>query len=324
MENKGTVVILATGGTIAGIGKKGEDTGYIPGTLSVDKLIEQIPSITDIASLKAIQICNLNSDDITSNIWISLANKINELASDDNITGFVITHGTDTLEETAYFLNLTIKTDKPVVIIGSIRPTTSISPDGPENLYNAVIVASKKDIRNRGVMVILSNKIYSARDARKINANNVAAFNGGDMGTIGIIIDEEVRFYTESTKRHTINSEFDIDNIKKLPDVGLVYFHVDAKPIIIDIISKESDGLVIAGAGAGEFSIKWKEKIEKLSIPVIITTRTGNGTILEKSLLVNTTIPGDNLTPSKAVVLLRLALTKTKDYKEIKRIFNEY
>ena len=321
IKEKGTVVILATGGTIAGSGEEGKETGYTSGSLSVESLVEAVPGIEEIANIETVQICNVNSDDINDEIWLTLANTINELASDENVSGFVITHGTDTLEETAYFLNLVVKTDKPVVITGSMRPATSISADGPMNLYQSVCVAASKEAIGKGVLVVFSDKIFSARSTTKTSTYNVMAISAGETGSIGIIRNDEVYFYEETIKKHTINSEFDVNDVTKLPIVNIVYFSVDADPKILQYASSISDGIVIAGAGAGEFSKEYIDIINKLNKPVVVSSRIDDGLITQDALLCENSVAANNLSPQKAAILLKLALLNTKENSELIRIF---
>ena len=320
----GKVVILATGGTIAGVGDAGKSAGYTPGTLTAEDLISAVPELADVAEIEAIQVCNVNSDDITDKVWIELANKINELSKDPDITGFVITHGTDTMEETAYFLNLTVKTDKPVVITGSMRPSTSISADGPMNLYESVCVAASADAAGKGVLVVFSDLIFTARSVTKTSTYDVMAISAREMGACGVVRDGAVYFYEESVKRHTVDTEFDVKLLKELPKVSVIYFSVDMDPEILKYAAEHSDGIVIAGAGAGEFSEGFIEVVNDLKIPVVISSRIGDGIIIPDNLLVDGTIAADNLPPQKAAVLLRLALTKTKDAAKIQEMFFEY
>ena len=276
------------------------------------------------APIEAIQVCNVNSDDITDDVWISLANTINKMAADPEVAGFVITHGTDTMEETAYFLNLTVKTDKPVVITGSMRPSTSISADGPMNLYESVCVAASKEAVGKGVLVVFSDLIYTARSVTKTSTYNVMAISAGEMGASGIVRDGAVYFYEESARRHTVNSEFDVSDVYDLPNVTVVYFSVDADPGILTYAAKKADGIVIAGAGAGEFSEEYIKVIEGLKIPVVISSRIDDGIIIPSNLLCDNTIAADNLSPQKAAILLRLALLKTSDTDAIQRMYFEY
>lgn len=323
-QKTGKVVILATGGTIAGVGDAGKSAGYTPGTLTAEDLISAVPELADVAEIEAIQVCNVNSDDITDKVWIELANTINELSKDPDISGFVITHGTDTMEETAYFLNLTVKTDKPVVITGSMRPSTSISADGPMNLYESVCVAASADAAGKGVLVVFSDLIFTARSVTKTSTYDVMAISAREMGACGVVRDGAVYFYEESVKRHTVDTEFDVKSLKELPKVSVIYFSVDMDPEILKYAAEHSDGIVIAGAGAGEFSEGFIKVVKDLKIPVVISSRIGDGIIIPDNLLVDGTIAADNLPPQKAAVLLRLALTKTKDTAKIQEMFFEY
>lgn len=325
ITEKGTIIILATGGTIAGIGEEGKETGYTSGSLNINSLIEAVPGIDKIANIEAIQVCNINSDDITSSIWIELAKKINELSKNENVTGFVITHGTDTMEETAYFLNMVIKTDKPVVLTGAMRPTTAISADGPMNLYHAVCVAVSNESVGKGVLVVFSNRIYSARSVKKVSTYNVMSISAGESGNIGVIRNSEVVYYEEPTKKHTTETEFNVENVDVLPNVQIVYFAVDADPNLLKYAAAHSDGLVIAGAGAGEFSKKFIETINELKIPIIISSRVNDGLITQDSVLCKNTVAANNLPPQKAAILLRLALmNKTTTQDDLIRIFKTY
>ena len=308
-EKEGKVIVLATGGTIAGVGEAGKTAGYRSGTLSADELLSEVPELDDVADIEAIQICNVNSDDITADIWITMANTINEMAADPEVKGFVITHGTDTLEETAYFLNLTVKTDKPVVLTGSMRPSTSLSADGPMNLYDSVCVAASEEAVGQGVLVVFSSRIFTARSVAKISTYDVMAISAGETGDIGVVRDGMVFLYEETSKKHTVETEFDVSDLTTLPKVSILYFFVDADPDLLRYAADNSEGLVIAGAGAGEFSSKWIDIISHLTIPVVISSRIDDGVIIDENLLCENTVAANNLSPQKAAILLRLALT---------------
>ncbi len=318
------VVILATGGTIAGVGDAVRTAAYEPGALSADELVRAVPGLDRVARIEAIQVCNVNSDDITGEVWIRLANLINGMAADPDVAGFVITHGTDTLEETAYFLNLTVKTDKPVVLTGSMRPSTSISADGPMNLYQAVCVAVSDKAAGQGVLVVFSDRIYSARAVTKTSTYHVTAIAAGEMGAIGVVRDGSVYLYETPGKRHTTDTVFDVSAVEALPKVSILYFAVDADPGLLRYAAEHADGLVIAGAGAGEFSQSYKEIIAGLTIPVVISSRIDDGIIIPENLLCPNTVAADNLSPQKAAILLRLALLNTRDFGEIRQMFTEY
>ena len=324
VRRRGTILILATGGTIAGVGEAGKSTGYNPGKLTVDDLIHDIPKIKDIAPLETVQICNVNSDDITADIWLELADIINRESKDDNVKGFVITHGTDTLEETAYFLNLTVKTQKSVIITGAMRPATSISADGPMNLYQAVCAAAAKETEGQGVLAVFADRIYTARSVTKTSTYQLTAISAGRMGAIGVIRDGKVYLYETTNRRHTNGSEFDVIGLDALPNVAVLYFHVDASTKLLKYVASHFDGIVIAGAGAGEFSRDFVDVVEKLTIPVVVSSRVDDGLITSDMLIADGTIAANNLSPQKAAVLLRLALTETNDVERIAKMFLEY
>ena len=323
-QGKKKIVILATGGTIAGVGDAGKEDGYKPGSLSVEDLLSAVPELSDLAEYEAKQICNVNSDDVTEEIWIQLANTINEMAADPDVDGFVITHGTDTMEETAYFLNLTVKTDKPVVITGSMRPSTSISADGPMNLYEAVCVAASEEAVGKGVLVVFADRIYSARSVTKTSTYSVMAISAGEMGDLGVVRDGILYLYEKPLKKHTTESEFDISGRTALPKVSILYFHVDADPELLRYAAEHADGLVIAGAGEGSFSESWIGIIKALQIPVVVASRIDDGVITKESLLCENTVASDNLSPQKAAILLRLALTGEVSRERLEKIYSEY
>jgi len=319
------VVILATGGTIAGVGDPGKVAGYKPGTLTAEMLLWGVPEIDEIAEIEAIQVCNVNSDDITAEIWLNLAETINRMAADPEVAGFVVTHGTDTMEETAYFLNLTVKTEKPVVLTGSMRPSTALSADGPLNLYEAVCVAASEEAAGQGVLAVFSDRIYSARAMTKTSTYNVTAISAGETGCIGIVRDGSVYLYEHPGRKHTLASGFDVSSLSTLPKVSVLYFFADADPELLRYAAEHSDGLVIAGAGAGEFSEKWIEIINSLSIPVIISSRIDDGVITKDNLLCKNTVAADTLPPQKAAILLRLALAAGEiGQEQLEQLFLQY
>ena len=306
------IVILATGGTIAGLGELGKDTGYQSGALPVESLLKGNPDLSKIADIKAIQVCNLNSDDITDRIWLELAGTITRLAQSGEADGFVVTHGTDTLEETAYFLNLTVKTDKPVVVTGAMRPATALSPDGAANLSGAVATACTQVACGKGVTVYFAGAVVPARAVVKAHTSRLDAVTAAPDADCG------------PGRKHTLATEFDISGLKKLPKVPVLYFNVDADPAMVKYAAAHSDGIVIAGAGAGEFSIQWREALSSLKIPVIVSSRTGGGSVLQETMCLPGAVASGDLSPAKAAVLLRLALTKTSDSRELIRIFDTY
>ena len=321
------IVILGTGGTIAGTGQPGLTTQYTSGSIDIQSLIEGVPGLKDLAWLTGEQIANVNSDDITQADWLVLARRINELSRQSRITGFVITHGTDTLEETAFFLNLTVKTRKPVVITGAMRPATALSPDGPFNLYQAVALAASPEAYGKGVLAVFSDAVYSARDVQKGSTFHVDAFSSDDFGCLGYIRDTRPYFYNAPVKKHTAETEFDIGEIRSLPKVSIAYFHVDADPEILRFQMEKSDGLIIAGAGNGEMSLLWEKEIRSLAgsgKPIVITSRIHDGIVTLHNDFPANVFSGDTLNPQKARILLMLALTRTRDIPAIRKMFEIY
>ena len=329
------VWVLATGGTISGGGPTATSlTQYRAGTFSGDELVAAVPSLADHAVLRVEQIANVGSPNITFDDWLTLARRIDEIfRQDPDVAGVVITHGTNTLEETAYFLNLTVRHDRPVVLVGAQRPATAISTDGPLNLLNAVRTAVAPEARGKGVMVVMNEEINAARDVTKTSTYRVETFNSRTLGYLGYVDADRVSFYRESTKRHTSASEFDLTGVTELPRVDIVYSYVEPNPVMIRaLIEDEVDGIVLAGTGAGLVSAVERTALEAVTSlppearPVIVrSNRTGSGRVVpldaydERGL-----IPADTLNPQKARVLLMLALTQTRDLDEIRRMFNEY
>ena len=242
------VAILATGGTIAGsIDSAIATTGYTAGVVGVDVLIKAVPEIQNLAKIEGQQIANIDSSNMRDEIWLKLAQEINKLFA-SGVDGVVITHGTDTMEETAYFLNLTIKSDKPVVLVGAMRPSTAISADGPKNLYNAVALAADKNAK--GVMVAMNDKIQSARAVVKTHTLNVDAFSSPDFGDMGYIVDGKVYFYNNVAKAHTKKTPFDVKNLKELPKVDILYsYSNDGSGVAAKALFENgTKGIVVAGS----------------------------------------------------------------------------
>ena len=242
----------------------------------------------------------------------------------------VITHGTDTLEETAYFLNLTVHSDKPVVLVGAMRPATAISADGPLNLLNAVKLAADPQAKGRGVLIAMNDTIGGARDTTKTNTTNVATFKAPELGAMGYIAAGKNYFFNQSTRRHTSASEFDVTKLDALPRVDIVYSHANADRVPVDAFVKAgAKGLVMAGSGNGSLH-EWEEKgaaeAIKNGVVVVRSSRVGNGpvTVSVKRYTDEGFLNGGTLNPQKARILLQLALTRTHDPKEIQRIFDEY
>ena len=320
------IMVIGTGGTIAGTGESGKTLSYQSGQIEVNDLISEIPDLKHIANVTSNELLSIDSCDITCRDWIHLTNYINETAESDEFDGFVITHGTDTLEETAFFLNLTVKTSKPVVITGSMRPSTAMSPDGPFNIFQAVALASSEEAVGKGVLVAFSDTIYEARDVQKINTFRVSAFSQRDLGCLGYIRDDKVYFYASSTKKHTYNSEFDVAKISELPNVSIAPFYADANTNILDYLRQNSQGIILSGAGCGGCSTIWDKKIQEFmsdNFPVVRSSRISNG-LVTSEYISQKGIFSNTLSPQKSRILLSLALTKTNSIEKIRSIFETY
>jgi len=329
------VVVLSTGGTIAGrAGSETNLTEYKAGDIAGADLVAAVPSIATHADVRVEQISNIGSTNMRSAIWLALAARIDEIfRGDPGVAGVVITHGTNTLEETAYFLHLAVRHDRPVVLVGAQRPATAISADGPLNLLNAIRTAACPEARGKGVLVVMNDEINGARDVTKTNTYRVEAFRSGELGFLGYVDADRVSFYRASTRRHTTASEFDARGLSALPKVEILYAYADAGTAQIEALGRAGvDGIVFAGTGAGGLSDPEREAIRALppnssgSRPVIVrSNRTGNGRVLARPEYdAEDMVAADNLSPQKARILLMLALTKTRDLAEIRRMFAEY
>lgn len=328
------VVVLSTGGTIAGRGASTLSlTEYKAGTLLGSELIEAVPEVAQYARVRVEQICNVASPDVGIETWRTLAARINAIfAQEADIAGVVITHGTSTLEETAYFLNLTVKHDRPVVLVGAQRPATALSADGPLNLVNAARVAAAPESRGRGVLVVLNEEINAARDVTKSNTYRAETFRSGELGFLGYVDVDRVSYYRSPVKRHTVHSEFNISDVAGLPQVDVLYSYAGSNNALLVQSLKQAGarGVVFACTGAGTLSAAEKEAAREAaraaSPPVFVrASRVGNGRVIARKEYDELgMVPADNLSPQKARILLMLALAGTDDLREIRRMFSEY
>ncbi|MDW2719637.1 fructose-asparagine asparaginase [Klebsiella pasteurii] len=317
------IVILATGGTIAGSAASNtQTTGYKAGAIGVQTLINAVPEMSKVARVDGKQVANIGSENMTSDIILKLSKRVNELLARDDVDGVVITHGTDTLDETPYFLNLTVKSNKPVVFTAAMRPATAISADGPMNLLEAVTVAADPQAKGRGVMVVLNDRIGAARFVTKTNATTLDTFKAPEEGYLGVIVSGRPQFETRVDKIHTVRSVFDVRQLSALPKVVIIYGYQDDPEYMYDAaIAHHADG----GTGAGSVSVRSAagiEKAEKAGIVVVRASRTGSGVVP-----VDDGQPGlvsDSLNPAKARILLMTALTQTKNPQVIQQYFHTY
>ena len=329
------VWVLATGGTISGGGASATSlTEYRAGTFSGEELVAAVPDLARHATIRVEQVANVGSPNITFADWLTLARRIDAIFRDEPDTaGVVVTHGTNTLEETAYFLNLTVRHDRPVVLVGAQRPATAISADGPLNLLNAVRTAASPEARGKGVLVVMNDQINAARDVTKTSTYRLETFNARDLGLLGYVDGDRVSFYRAPTKRHTADSEFDLAGVTTFPRVDIVYSYVEANPLLIEtLIDAGVDGIVVAGTGAGGTSRPERTALERVAElpaaarPIIVrSNRVGSGRVIPRTADGDLQmIAGDTLNPQKARILLMLALTRTRDLEDIRRMFREY
>jgi L-asparaginase len=325
------IVILATGGTIAGAGASSTGSAYTSGQVKIEAMIDAVPNIRTLANLRGEQTANVGSQDMSVKVWLDLANRINELLKSNEVDGIVVTHGTDTQEETAFFLNLVVKSEKPVVLTGSMRPSTALSADGPLNMYNAVAVAANPKAKGYGVMVVMNDEIHSAHSVKKMMSTPVQTFMSPEEGMIGTAIFGEVEFFHKPHGLHTINSEFSIEGVKELPRVDIIYACADVSADLIDIMVKAgAKGIVVAGVGDGNMNTGTLEAAKKATangITVVRATRVPIGAVLIKGEVNDKefgTICSDELNPQKARVLLMLALLKKRSWEDMQKLFLEY
>jgi L-asparaginase len=325
------VVVLATGGTIAGAAASDVQAGYTSGQVGVEQLLAAVPQAKKLARLRGEQISNIGSQDMNDKVWLKLANRVNEILANPDVAGIVITHGTDTIEETAYFLNLVVKSRKPVVLTAAMRPSTALSADGPLNYFNAVAVAASKDAAGRGVLVVVNDWIHGASSLTKTSTTAVQTFLSPIWGLIGTVAYGEIEFYRDPVGKNTTGSEFKVDESTTLPRVDIIMAHEDMDGKMIDAaVAAGAKGLVIAGVGNGNMT---KEALDALAaqsrkgIIAVRSSRVATGRV-GRNVEVNDDSLGFvaslGLNPQKSRVLLRLALNKTKDAKTIQRYFDEY
>jgi L-asparaginase len=330
-DNLPTVVVLATGGTIAGAAASDVQAGYTSGQVGVEQLLSAVPQAKKLANMRGEQISNIGSQDMNDEVWMKLATRINELVAMPDVAGVVITHGTDTIEETAYFLNLVVKSKKPVVLTAAMRPSTALSADGPLNFYNAVAVAADKNAAGRGVLVVVNDWIHGASSLTKTSTTAVQTFLSPQSGLIGTVAYGVPEWYRGPVGKHTVSSEFTVSKSTQLPRVDVIMATENMDGKLIDAAAASgARGIVIAGVGNGNMTKTALEALAaqaKKGIVGVRSSRVVTGQV-GRNVEVNDdslgTVASLGLNPQKSRVLLRLALLKTKDPKTIQRYFDEY
>jgi L-asparaginase type II len=320
--NLPTVRVVATGGTIAGEQQQPGTLGGYEIKKSVNEIVSLIPNVQRYAHVETEQFANVPSPNITPDHWLRLAQRINALFKErPDLAGIVVTHGTARLEETAFFLYLTIKSDRPVVVVGAQRPPTGISPDGPINLLSAIRVAGAPESRGKGVTVVMDDRIISARDVTKLYARG-GGFDGAEMGMLGIVGNQSVEFFYQPVRKHTVSTDFDVSTLAVLPRVGISYSYSGAQ----GVSDLEAKAVIVATTGFAPEESKYYEGLRKKG--VVVATTFPSGEQVDGGSAAQSTAPPviavKHLMPTKARILMMLALTKTQDPSAIQRIFDSY
>ena len=333
-QQKPRVYLLGTGGTISFVGNYRTDYinySYDGKHLTIQEMLDRVPEVGEFAEVLPEQLINVGSTDVGPEHWLQLANRINQIFREDPVAaGVAITHGTATLEETAYFLNLTVKDTRPVVVTGAMRPPTSLGTDADINLLDCIRIAASPHASGRGVLTVLNNEIQAARDVTKTNSYRLETFRSNELGILGYAdSDEQVVFYRSPTKSHTAETEFDVTPNTRLPRVDIAYAYSGADGLMIKALADAGvPGLVAAGLGSGGSSREFMSGLEEAQaagIKVVIATQTGNGRVMEtRRFREEGYIVADNLAPKKARILLMLALTRADDPSEIQRMMLTY
>ena len=325
------IAILATGGTIAGAAESGTQAGYKSGAVTIDAMLAAVPGVEKLAKIQGEQIANVGSQDMNFEIMLKLAKRINELLAQSDVDGIVVTHGTDTMEETAYFLNLVVKSDKPVVLVGSMRPSTAVSADGPLNLYNAVGVAADPNAKGRGVLVVMNDWIHAAHSLTKTSTTALQTFMSPLRGLVGVASYGKNDFFSDPPWTHTTASEFSVDGVTQIPRVDILYAYADMSPDLIDAsVASGAKGIVIAGVGNGNMnkaSLDAAARAAKQGVVVVRSSRVATGSVgrnVEVDDDALNLIASDELNPQKSRILLALALLQPRSNEEIQKLFLAY
>jgi len=325
------VRVLATGGTIAGAQASATSYSYKAGAYDVDSLLSTVPNLDQLATITGEQVANIPSQDMNDEIWLKLGKRVNEVLKAPDANGILITHGTDTLEETSYFLSLVTKSDKPVVMVGSMRPATAISADGPGNIYNGVAVAADPRAKGKGTLVVLNDVIHYARNVAKTDTTSVQTFQSSNRGPAGVVHTGKIEWFEPMDRKLGNATEFSIEGLDKLPRVDIIYAHANMSADLIDAaVRNAAQGLVLAGVGDGNMTTPALDalaKAAKSGIVVVRSTRLPQGIVLRNNEVDDDKlgfVASGELNPAKSRVLLQLALTKTKDPVRIQKMFYEY
>jgi L-asparaginase len=327
-----SVVVLGTGGTIAGAGANSTQyAGYQAAVTGVEALLMAIPPLKVVASLESEQVAQVASQNLGGATMLLLARRVNYWLNETDCTGVVVTVGTNTLEETAFFLNLVVKSSKAVIVTGAMRPSTSLSADGPMNLYRAVVAAASPLTKGMGVLVVMNDQIIAARDVHKMDTMTVDSFKAPVFGILGWVFDSQVRMYKKPARAHTVETEFDTAHLTSLSRVDIVVGHQDDSGVAVAaLVQAGAKGLVVAGAGTASLSDAMAEAVlsaTQQGVVVVRAPRAATGIVMRDMEFDDSshgTVAGDTLSPAKARVLLSLALTQGMDARAVQTAFDTY
>ncbi|ASL48135.1 Glutaminase-asparaginase [Burkholderia sp. AD24] len=330
MTAKANLVVIGTGGTIAGQGKASVNTSsYLCSVLGIDEILGAIPHVTNLANLRAEQLLQTGSENFNNAHLLAIGRRVAELLARDDVDGVVVTHGTDTIEETAYFLHLTLKSAKPVVVVGSMRPPSAMSSDAALNLYDALAVAAHPSSRGLGTLVVANNEIHTARDVVKSNSFKLDAFRS-PYGALGVVIEGVPRYYRRPARAHTLDTPWSIDTLDTLPKVDIVYAYGALDADALDAITANARGLIYAGTGNGNVAghlINPLRVAARRGVHVVRASRTGSGVVLHNGAQPDDEfgwLTVDDQAPQKARLLLTLALTQTSEREALQAVFERY
>lgn len=325
------VRMIATGGTIAGAQASAGDYGYKSGTYDVDTLIAAVPNLEKLADISGEQVVNIGSQDMNDEVWLKLARRIAAAQAADDVDAIVIMHGTDTLEETSYFLSLVTQGTKPVVMVGSMRPATAVSADGPGNIYNGVAVAISPKATGRGTLVSLNDEFHYARNVVKTDTTSLQTFESINRGPAGLVHTGTVKWFEPMNKKFGKATGFNVEKLDQLPRVDVIYAHANMSADLIEAAIKNGAmGIVIAGVGDGNMTSAALDVCQKAAVNgvvVVRSTRLPKGVVLRNNEVNDDElgfVASGEFNPAKSRVLLQLALTQTKDPKRIQEMFYEY
>jgi L-asparaginase len=326
------IAVLATGGTIAGAQAESASHAYRAGALQVGQLLDAVPGLARLARIQAEQVASIGSQNMSHAVWASLARRIEALCDDPAVDGIVVTHGTDTLEETAYFLSLVVRHDKPLVLTGAMRPATAPGADGPANVFHAVALAGCAEARGRGPLVVMNEDIHYAREVQKTACAGINAFASPNRGRAGVMRGAQANFFSRNDTVHSKVSAFSLGALEAAgwPRVDVVHAGVNLGADLIDFLAERARGIVLAGVGDGNATDAALQALQRAAaggVAVVRASRTGSGRV-GRNVEVDDDAAGfiaaGELNPQKARILLMLGLSLTRDPARLQDFFDRY